>query len=288
MKGYLLFFFLFVFARPLRAQDVRSSVDKNRILIGEQFHLLLEANFKAGQKTAWFRFDSFPHFEILQSTGVDTQQLTKSITLSQKFTLTSWDSGVQRLPALSLVLPGKNLRTEPIAIDVSFSPMDPDQPYHDVKDILNVEKPYDSKWYWYLLGALMLIALFFLFFPKGRKPDKAEFVPDENAYAAALKKLKILKQQPVTDSKLFFSEMVHIFREYLHRRKNIHSFSKTTDDLALQVGALEMQPGLYKSLLQTLRLSDLVKFAQFQPDHGVHNEAVTVVEESIREIESLN
>src|SRR5439155_16039129 len=103
------------------------------------------------------------------------------------------------------------------------------------------------------------------FFRKGKKKPKTAFVPDEGAYKSALKKLEQLRKKEVTSDKLFYTELVNVFREYLHRRKNIQSFSKTTDDLAVQVKQLEMPVQEYNSLLQTLRLSDLVKFARFEP-----------------------
>ena len=83
------------------------------------------------------------------------------------------------------------------------------------------------------------------------------------------------------------TQLVNIFREYLEKRKNIRSFSKTTDDLAIQVGALSLHRDAYAALVQALRLSDLVKFAQFKPAPAETSASIDVVEENIKAIENI-
>lgn len=264
--------------------EASATADKRRILIGEQFGVELRAVFPEGSSFNWFDVDSLAHFEILERSKIDTQSVAGGTAGSQTLTLTSWDSGRFTIPALEL----GRARTNPIAIEISYTPFDTTQPYHEIKDIIDVQKPEESKWFWYLAIGLLLLVFFLLFFPKGKKQEKPAPVvapPPEDAYRKALARLdKLLTEE---DIRIYYTELTDILRDYLHRRKNIQSFSKTTDDLAVQIGGLGLPADLYNRLLQSLRLSDMVKFARFQPSKEENREAHAVVRESIVAIEEL-
>lgn len=283
MKRLTAFFFLICFYSA-GAQTLAAIPDKKTILIGEPLHLQLFGEFKKGQSLAWFQVDSLPHFEIMERSRIDTVDNGTVLTLKQTITLTSWDSGKWVLPPLVI---GK-ARTAALTLSVGYSPMDPAQPYHDMKDIIGIDQPVESKWYWYVLFGLILIILFMLFFPRQKKQEQKGFVPQAGAYKVALQKLETLRAQPVTDQKVFYTQLVDAFREYLEKRKNIRSFSRTTDDLALQIGELKLERESYQSLLQSLRLSDLVKFARFQPEASENKKSIDIIEENIHAIERMS
>jgi hypothetical protein len=263
---------------------VSASSDKNRIVIGEQIRLTLQAVVPRDEVIDWPRIDSIRHFEVLEASKLDSQLSGEELLLKQTLTLTSWDSGRWQIPSFAIV--GSH-RTKPIVVDVGFSPFDRKQPYHDIKDIIEVERPGESYWYWYLIGAVLLIALVLLLFPgKKKEAPSTEFVADEGIYKQSLARLEKLKGAADGDPKVFHTELVDIFREYLHKRKGIQSFYKTTDDLGVQIGQLQLSKTVYQSLLQTLRLSDLVKFARFQPTVEENKTSVDMIKQSITAIEN--
>jgi hypothetical protein len=266
------------------SQGARATADKNKILIGEQIKLHLEAEFPSAQ-VKWPEIDSIPHFEVLSKSDVDRKETGKTITLSQTLTLTSWDSGLIFIPPLQLGI----YSTTPIKIDVAYSPspFDTTQPYHDVHDIMDVKKPGESPWKWYLIGLLVLIVLFLLFFPKGKPKQRPEFVSDTNAYKKALQQLEALKNRRSGESKVLYTEMVQILREYLYKRRNIYSYSKTSDDLAIQMDHLNLERGQYQLALQALRLSDSVKYARYEPSAKETEEAIDTMKQTIIAIENL-
>lgn len=283
MKNLLLFLLFIMGAFYAWSQEVSAVADKDSILIGEQIKLELKASFKKDQPPAWFEYDSFPRFEILSSSVVDTQESGSGMVLSQSLVLTSWDSGSWKIPSFYL---GRK-STDPISIEVSFTEMDPNKEYNDVKDILPVARPRESKWYWYLIMAVALIGLFLLFFPASKKNEEKKIVIPENAYRDAIQKLERLEENREADHKLFYTELVHIFREYLHRKKNIQSFSKTTDDLSVQVKSLHLSQGQYDELVHCLQQTDMVKFAKYQPLPGEKEQAMKTIRQSIDTIENL-
>lgn len=263
---------------------VTATVNDQEILIGEQFQLTLKAEGRANQNINWFEVKDIPHFEILTRSKVDSTVNDHKKTLVQTIMLTSWDSGRWQIPAFSL---HRSNRTKPIPIDVSFTPVKRGQAYNDIKDILEVNRPGQVKWYWYLFGGLMLALLLLLLFP-GKKKKKAVQV-SEDAYKKALRQLDGLNKKDLAgrDVKAYYTELVDIFRQYLHHRKNIQSFSKTTEDLGKQVGQLDLPGKDYQQLLEALQLSDFVKFARYQPDPSENKTSYDVIKKSITTIENL-
>ncbi len=260
-----------------------ATTDKQKIVIGEPFELTLKATIPKKDNAQWLTIDSFPHFEILNTAKIDTQLNNEAFVLQQKITLTSWDSGKWPIP--SIIFSNKQ-RSKPIVIDVSFSPFDLNQDYHDIKDILEVPTPEKNVWYWYLIGAILFFLLFLLLFPsKKKKKDEEEKKPDENIYKTSLMRLEKLKQDNIAEPKIYYPELIDIFRDYLHKRKGIQSFSKTTDDLAIQISELKLNR--QQVLLQTLRLSDLVKFARYQPSANEQTESLEIIRQNIIDIENL-
>jgi hypothetical protein len=261
---------------------VSATVDKQKILIGEQVQLYLKAVITKPGPFRWFVVDTFPHFEILQQSKIDSQQTSEGLFLQQTITLTSWDSGRWAIPPFAFA----NNKTKPVLVTVGYTQMDPNQPYNDIKDIIEVQKPFASNWYWYLVGIAVLIALFLLFFPpKEEKSIVTTPVLTEDAYKAALRRLE--KINSTDEAKYLYTELVDIFRDYLHNRKNIQSFSKTTDDLSVQMRQLQLHNEQYNQLVQTLRMSDMVKFAKYQPQTKENEEAISVIEKNIITIENL-
>lgn len=286
MKGFIFLLIISFFSISVTAQKVTATADKEQILIGEQFHIKLQANFNKSEPLDFFEIDTIPRFEILDRSEIDTSRFNDGVALIQNLTVTSWDSGkIQIAPFVS----GK-YKTKPLIIDVAYSPspFDTTQPYHDIHDIMDVKKPGQTTWYWYLIGLLVLILLFILFFPKGKPKAEGEFVSDGSSYKRALKKLDALSKRSDADSKVFYTELIQIFREYLHKRKNIYSFSKTTDDLAVQIEKLNLDKEQYQQLVQSLQLSDLVKYAKYQPTKDENQTSVNDIREGIDAIEQTS
>jgi hypothetical protein len=263
------------------AQTVSATLNKEKMLIGERLELYIKAVSKKPMPGQWFTIDSIPHFEILDRSKIDSQQTSEGLFLQQTITFTSWDSGSWAFPSLGL----GNARTSPLVVSVGYTAMDPNQPYHDIKDIIDVQNPGSSSWYWYLLGMAVLIALFMLFFPPKEKKGKEQVaVPEPDPYDQALRRLDALSLNG--DAKELFTELVDIFRNYLAKRKGIQSYSKTTDDLAGQVGGLGLPAEQYSRLVQTLQASDMVKFAKYQPQSREKEESVDVIRKNIMTIEN--
>ncbi len=281
----LLLFLLFCSnALAQKTPPVVASTDKSKVLLGEPFNLVVGARYTKGSDLNFFEIDTLPHFEIVQKFKIDTEQTDQNTVLTQRIMLTSFDSGRWQIP--SLLLPGTKLKTSAIIIDVAFtSPFDPKKDYHDIKEILAVKKEAEPNWYWFVIGAVLLILLLILLF--GKKKEVKETVIDANAYRTAIADLKKLRKEGLAgnDVKAFYVRLVDIFRIYLLAGKGMQSFSKTTDDLALQIMKLNLPSHTYNDLVQTLRLSDAVKYAKFNPAIEESEQALDIVRKTIDTIE---
>jgi hypothetical protein len=264
---------------------VSADVSKKRILIGEPVEWKFQAVFKKNQLLQWALPDTIPHFEILDRSKIDSLPSGEDMIITQTLTITSWDSGSWQLP--SFFISNYN-KIKPVKIEVAFTPFDPEQDYHDVKDIMEAGKLKKANWYWYLVGAILLLFFFLLLFPnKEKKVDSQIFFPDPGIYKTSLARLESLQKNIGEEPKIFYTELVSIFRDYLHKRKGIQSYSKTTDDIGLQIGNFGLSNIPYQTLLKTLRMSDLVKFAKYQSGPSEKEESLKTIKENIITIENL-
>lgn len=271
------------FAAAQSGITISAKVDKNKIFIGEHINLTLKADIPENEAIRFFSLDSLPHFEFLEKKKIDTSNTNKGTVLIQVIRITSFDSGRWVIPSFVLA---DNIATDSIPIEVGFSPFDPNQAYHDIKDVIDVKAEDEKKdWLWYAIGGgLLLILLLYLLLRKKKKPvtPKTEQVIDP--YKEAMTQLEALQRQK-PESKQYYSSLTDTFRLYIFRKKGILSLQKTTDDLVLQLRDLRINKDQFDKLAQALRLGDFVKFAKYQPAEADDMDSLAVIKQAITIIE---
>src|SRR5215831_7443786 len=118
----------FLFFICAKAQIATATLDRNKILIGEQVTLQLKAediNTRMSFLQDWFNIpDTTSHFEVVKRDPVDTVEVAGFTTYMQKITVTSFDSGKWKLPPQRLILQdratGKQtlLQTDSVVLEV--------------------------------------------------------------------------------------------------------------------------------------------------------------------------
>ncbi len=100
------FIYLFLFNTLVFSQNVSASVDRDKILIGEQVELSLKVtnmDRSIQDIDKWFNLpDSFNHLEVVKRLPVDTSVVDGIYTYSQKILLTSFDSGYWQIPPANI------------------------------------------------------------------------------------------------------------------------------------------------------------------------------------------
>ena len=271
-----------IFGNAQNKTTVKASLDRNKILIGEPIKLSVEVNIPRKEAIRFFTIDSLPHFEFLEKEKLDTSDSGNEIILKQTFKITSFDSGHWVIPSFILE---KNIATDTIPIDVGFSDFDPNQDYHDIKDIIEVNPVEKKNWLWFIISGAGLFVLIIIWLLSMRK--KKIVVPIQlvvNPYEEAMKQLDQLQKQNLPP-KQYYSELVDIFRFYIFRKKEILSLQKTTDDLVLQLKNINLESERHVQLAQALRLSDFVKFAKYVPAKEDDVNTFNIIKNSITTIE---
>lgn len=277
-----LFFVLLIAAQDTTV--VKATIDRSQIVIGEPIRLTLEADIPEHEPIRFFQVDSIPHFEFLKSENIDTSNTGRGTTLLQVIHLTSWDSGHWVIPAFTL---RGNIVTDSLPVDVGFSPFNPDQPYHDVKEIIEVnpkEEEKKMKWWWIVVAGAALVIVMALLFRKKKKPVVQAVAPPPDPFREAIGKLEQL-QKDKPEAKQYYSRLVDIFRGYLDAKKGIHSLQATSDDLIVKLKSLQLSKEQFEALAQSLRLGDFVKFAKYVPSPEEDQKSFTIIYTSIQQIE---
>lgn len=263
---------------------VKATIDRSQILIGEPIRLTLEADIPEHEPIRFFHTDSIPHFEFLNKEKIDTINTGSGTILSQIMHITSWDSGHWVIPSFRL---RESIATDTLPVDVGFSAFNPEQPYHDVKEIIEVTPPEEkkkAKWWYIVAGAVLLLVLGVFLFRKKKKPVVQAAEQPIDPFKEAMDQLEQLqKEKP--EAKQYYSRLVDIFRKYIDAKKGIHSLQATADDLVIQLKNLNLPKEQFDELAQSLRLSDFVKFAKYIPSADDDKNAFTIIYKAIQQIE---
>jgi len=286
IRKTILFLFSMILAQTIIAQgdaSIKASVNKNKILLGEPLVLTIESYFPSGSKIQFEQIDTIAHFEFLDKPVIDSSSENGDIKVIGKYTITSFDSGHWVIPSFTLA---KGVKTDTIPIDVVFSDFNPEQDYHDIKDIIEVKTKKEGIPWWIYATAVAFLLLTVIFLARRKK--KPVVIAKEkivvNPYEEAMQQLTDLqKENP--DTKTYYVELTNIFRLYIFRKKGILSLQKTTDDLILQVKDVVNDKGKFDKLSQALRLSDFVKFAKYIPEEGDKQTSYSDILNSIKLIE---
>lgn len=261
---------------------IKASVDKNKILIGQPIQLTIEAYLSPESVKKFIQIDSILRFEFLEKPLIDTLDKKGGWNIKALYKITSFDSGHWVIPSFVL---SPDVKTDTIPIDVVFSDFDPNQDYHDIKDIIEAAPSKKRQWWWYIAGGALLLLAVVIYLLQRKKP--APFVaPKEviNPCEEAMKQLEQL-QRDNPEYKQYHSRLTGIFRLYIFRKKGILSLQKTTADLVLQLRDLHFSKVQFDKLSQALRLSDFVKFAKYVPTGDDDKECFEEIKNTIMTIE---
>ena len=265
--------------------SIKSSVDKNRILIGEPIQLTIETGLPTGSGISFNPIDTINHFEFLGERVTDTLKKDGGISIRDIYTITSFDSGRWIIPSYTLS-PGVN--TDTITVTVFFSDFNSNQDYHDIKDIIEISPAKKRPvWPYTAGGIILLVLLLFFLLRKKNTVNNSTLERVIDPYEEAMKELALLKKEK-PGVKIFYSKLTDIFRLYIFRKKGILSLQKTTGDLILRLQDLNLNKEQFSKLAQSLQLGDFVKFAKFVPLADDDQNTLETIQQIIEEIERKN
>lgn len=264
-------------AQPFQAE---AKLDTSQILIGDQIYLDVQITQPENAKVGFPDIENqvSPGVEVLEAMERDTVKLEdRNIGVRQRFLVTSFDTGRVELPSFKFPYSYEgqqgSIETRPLAMTVRPVKVDTTQSIFDIKAPFGAPITF-MELLPYIAGVLGLILLGWLIYyiitkRRRKEPILTQRKPDEPAHVYALRELDKLKEEKLWQQdkvKLYYSRLSEILRTYLWMRYGIKTLERTTGEILDSLQKSEFSDDhLYNRLEDTLRLSDLVKFAKMVP-----------------------
>jgi hypothetical protein len=292
-------YILLLLTTSLFAQKVETSIDTTKNKIGAQFTLTLKTKVKSTATVNFPKATNFGMLEVIESYPIDTIKENSNYQLIKKYGLTQFDSGKYVIPRVAVLIDKKPVFSDSIKVEVFNVKVDTlKQKMHDIKPIIQVERP-TGNWWKYLLGLIFLAGLLYLgyfLWKKYRKVPQKEIVynsPIEKATSLLqlLEKKELLQKGEIKE---YYSEMTDIARDYIEEAIAIPAKESTTSELILGLRAasakkkMKLSKETLESLERVLKQADLVKFAKSKPlefeivnDREIIEKTIIVLDKSI-------
>jgi len=249
---------------------------------------MLEATVPGEAPLTWPSLDTLPHFEWMDKGKIDSVSKPEGRYYRQYLTVTSFDSGAWAIPQLPFIAGNKKFLTDSVRIEVGFTKFDASKDYHDIKDIIDVPNPF-SKWFGWIVAAVTLLSLaLVIWLVRKKKVLKKLFntieQPRLSPYEEAVTQLAQLETQRLPENgsvKVYYTRLNDILRLFVLRKLGIASLAETNEELIGQLRPLPLTPAQFDALAETLRMSDFVKFAKYQPGLSDNENDWSVIRNSV-------
>jgi hypothetical protein len=274
-----------------------TSFDRDSIMIGEQVQWTLKATIDRSIDAFFPVIDSITdgRIELLKNNRLDTLQTSSNnITVQHTYVITSFDEGVYTLPEIPLLLrhrDGKldtayferlSLLVKTVPIDTtSFEPYDIKMPITYPITFMEV-----LPWAASGLAVLVLIALVIYIIIRRRqhKPIFFKPKPKEPPHVIALRELDKIKAEKLWQSnkvKQYYTRVTDVLRTYMEERYKMQAMEQTSEEILQALKSIQLPDELMDKLRELLSVSDLVKFAKYQPMTDDNEKALDTAHEFV-------
>ena len=302
---YKSYFLLVVLAKTvlLNSQTIKASVDRNKIVIGEQIKLNITIDSLSLKKFSvpdWPQLsDTFNHFDVADRGKIDSSVLNGLNFYRQVLVITSFDSGRWEIPVLVAAFKDAESdnviirNTAPITIDVNPADISGIKGYHDVKDIIITPTSKKENNYTLLIvGLVFLVILIIGWRIITKRKTTPLIVKDELGIAnplewalAQLQQLRNDQNEMKPTTKENYHRLYQICRTYFFNRVNKDVEHFTTQEWGVFLDNMGIGKELKTTFFKLLQKADDKRFAETSTDDEF-NKAVDVTEEIIKKMES--
>lgn len=262
--------------------NVSAKLGRSTIALGDQTKLFLSVSMPSGEQL------SFPALADTISSKIQIVALDKTDTLPDKdnstrqtitreYTITSFDPGIQIIPAFIFKSRQGDFKTLAIPLEVLAVKVDTTKAIHDIKQPLSVSYSWmdwlRDNWLWLLIALIAILMLAGLtWYLKKRKivaPAVKKVKIVVPPHIEALDRLNVLKAKKLWQQDLlkeYHSELTDIVRDYLEKRYGINAMEQTSEEIFTSTKDLAITAQSRDQLRQILLLADQVKFAKGNPE----------------------
>ncbi len=265
-----------------QSERVRINPFSQELLIGEQTRVELTVYARVDEKIIWPEFTDTvtTQIEIIESHPIDTifeDSISKQtiIGYQKQWVISSFDSGLWAFPETTVWIDSIPFSTNSFLLAIGTVDVDTAKGFIDIVEPIQIPMTlweYIQAYYHYpLIGIGVLFALAILAFIIGKNAKKeGQITPKISipAHITALERLNQLESEQLWQSgafKAYHIQISDIIREYIENRFHVPVKESTTDELKHLLKITRMDKNLRKEVLESLGLSDLVKFAKATP-----------------------
>lgn len=273
-----------------QAQEVKASINRDTIKIGEQITYKMEVEANKDDKVVFPQGQSFLPLEVIDSTAIDTFLIKDQYKLVREYPLTQFDSGAYTIPRQTLIVNGEGVYTDSFPVLVNDVMVDTTkQDLYPIKPALNI-KPSVSipNWVWWILGVLILVGVILLIIKTRKKiiERKKELPP----YEKAIQTLQLLDEARELEEgrmKTYYSRLSETIKRYMDEKIDARALESTTDEFIFLLKHYKKEKQIYlkeqviDEIEAILKRADLVKFAGIQTDKLTAREDRKSIEDNI-------
>jgi hypothetical protein len=273
---------LFVSQTFAQDYDIKSQLDTNHILIGEQAVFTLDVKHPSDAEVEYpILGDTINEFIEILDIKIDTLANNEKQHYKFNYTITSFDSGYYVIPPqkLRILEDNDSIESQALVFAVSTYEVDTTQ-----AKIFDIKAPIEAPWtvaefleenYPYLLAGLLLIGIIILIIWILRRRKLVEKVPEkivvpkEAAHVIAFRNLDELKEKKLWQNdrvKLYYVELSDIVRTYIENRYRLLALESTSQELIDSITHNQyLNNEQLLMLKQILNTADMAKFAKAKP-----------------------
>lgn len=284
-------FFFFLLGVFVFSQTLGSRLDKKTLALGEVATFTINiSNLQGKAVAAAPKNELLPfHFEEIKDSTKATIDFYERI-----IQFSVYEEGKFTIPSLEFNVGGEILQTIPYEVEVINTANSGDK-IQDIRGNKQVELSLINYWEmykWYVLAALLIIAIVFLVlvFIKYGRTKKSTPIVLTNKTLKELEALKKKKYIEKGDYRSFYVELIDISRNFITAQYHIPADVLLTDDLIdLMKKTNSISPENEKIVEEVFLRGDLVKFAKTFPDQQTmekdFNDIQNVVKRSSKDLE---
>jgi len=296
-----LYFLLSAFLSFAQDVNVKASINKNQIEIGDAVELKLSATFNPTQTKVQFPIinDTFNHFEVIEKAKSDTVINREKSTITQTIIISNYDSGQWKIPSFTFgILPLQDsvpyiLNSDSLLVNVNTIAVDTSKPFMPIMAIREAKMPMKTI-VMYVAGIIIIVAIlrFLVWYfikkyrEKNNKPKEKIIEIKLLPHEKAMQNLAQLESQNLWQNgqeKIYHTLLTDTIRTYLEEQFNMDVFEKTSSELMQQIKKQKALSNSRQAVRSIFETADLVKFAKNKPSEEEHLQSMELAREIILE-----